>query len=246
MTRGWALVTAGGGGLGGAIASDLLKRGYDVLVHYRNSAEKAQAIVQMAPEERVAVSIQADLSNESGRQQLMNSVTERTEGRLSVLVNNLGVFPERTQILETSVSEFRETFELTCVANFDLSQKAVPLLRRSSRARVINIADAEASFVVPRPWATAYYIAKMGVLILTKTLARELGPDGITVNAVSPGFLENSIGSPTEKIPMGRKGRLLDMTQTIGFLLSPEADYLTGADIPVAGGYALGSTSSLG
>lgn len=162
-----------------------------------------------------------------------------SEEGLSLLVNNLGVYPLE-HLLETSIDTFEKTFALTCTAVFHLTQLALPLLRRATPpARIINIGDANCDRIEAHDDATPYHIAKLGVHVLTRTYAEQLGRDRITVNMVSPGFLENSVGEPDQPIPLGRKGRFSDITGAIDFLLSDAADYVTGTNLRVSGGFNL-------
>lgn len=230
MTR-WALVTAGAQGLGGAISEHLAANGYRVLVHYRSSKDRA---------EKIGTAIGADLSQASGREALMREAARAIgDDGLSLLVNNLGVYPLE-HLLETSIETWQHTFELTCTAVFHLTQLALPLLRAAKpAAKVINIGDANCDRVEAHDDATPYHVAKLGVHVLTRTYAQQLGPERITVNMVSPGFLENSVGEPGEVLPLGRKGRFSDITAAIDFLISDGAEYVTGTNLRVSGGFNL-------
>ena len=143
-------------------------------------------------------------------------------------------------LLETSIETFENTLALTCTAVFHLTQLALPLLRRATpSARIINIGDANCDRIEAHDDATPYHIAKLGVHVLTRTYAQQLGGDRITVNMVSPGFLENSVGEPDQPIPLGRKGRFSDITGAIDFLVSDAAAYVTGTNLRVSGGFNL-------
>jgi 3-oxoacyl-[acyl-carrier protein] reductase len=111
--------------------------------------------------------------------------------------------------------------------------------------RIINFSMANADQLIGQPFVTAHYIAKVGVLILTKTLARLLAPDGITVNAISPGFIDSG-SAPAEElakmlknIPAGYIGTTQDVAAIVNFLLSDEARYVNGANIHVSGGWGV-------
>jgi 3-oxoacyl-[acyl-carrier protein] reductase len=111
--------------------------------------------------------------------------------------------------------------------------------------RIINFAVANAEQLIGQPNVTAYYIAKVGVLILTRTLARLLAPYGITVNAISPGVIDSGSVSQeelrhiTQHIPAGDVGTTQDIASVVNFLLSEEARYVNGANIHVSGGWGI-------
>jgi 3-oxoacyl-[acyl-carrier protein] reductase len=118
-----------------------------------------------------------------------------------------------------------------------LTQLALPLLRKGRAARVINLGDSGADRIQARTQAVPYHVAKLGVHVLTRSFAKALGPDGITVNQISPGVLENSVDGPEHPIPLGRRGRFEDILGALDYLLSPEAGYVSGANIVVSGGW---------
>ncbi len=234
----WALVTAGAQGLGRAIVEGLVDDGLSVLVHYHRSRAPAEALIAELPEGR-ALAVQADLSGHDGCEMLVRAV-QQGPGRLDVLVNNLGVYPEK-KLLEFDPAEFRQIFEVTCASVFQVTMGLLPLLRDAPvRGRVINIGDSAADRIEARVLATPYHIAKMGVNVLTRTFAKALKDESITVNMVSPGFLENSVGRPGEPLPNGEPGRFADILGAIRYLLSPAADYVSGTNIVVSGGWNLG------
>jgi len=104
---------------------------------------------------------------------------------------------------------------------------------------VINIGDSGADRVIARVQATPYHIAKLGVHVLTRSYAKLYAPDRITVNQISPGFLENSVGEPGSPVPAGRLGNFADILGALDYLLSPAADYVTGTNIVISGGWNL-------
>ncbi|MEL7370153.1 MAG: SDR family oxidoreductase [Myxococcota bacterium] len=235
--RPWALVSAGAQGLGAAIVEGLVADGYSVLIHYHRSRAAAEALVTRLPD-GCASAVQADLSTPDGCQRIIRAVTGGP-GRLDVLVNNLGVYPEK-RLPEFSTQEFREIFEVTCTSVFSLTTELLPILRKSARPRVINIGDSAADRIEARVLATPYHIAKIGVNILTRSFAKSLKDEAVTINMVSPGFLENSVGSPGEPLPKDQPGSFEDMMGAIRYLLSPAADYVSGTNIVVSGGWNLG------
>src|SRR5438093_5332315 len=128
---------------------------------------------------------------------------------------------------------------------FYLSQAAAPGMKARKYGRIITFSMANADQMVAQPDITAHYIAKAGVLILTRTLARLLAPHGITANAISPGFIESGSAPPEELAPMAKRipagyiGQVKDTVAAVRFLLSEEARYVNGANIQVSGGWGI-------
>ena len=234
----WALVSAGAQGLGRAIVEGLVEDGFSVIVHFHRSRGPVEALCRAVPEGRI-IPVQADLSTSDGCSALVRAVADGP-GALDVLVNNLGIYPEK-KLLDFSPQEFRHVFDVTCASVFTLTSGVLPFLRKAPvRGRVINIGDSAADRIEARLQATPYHVAKIGVNVLTRTFAKALKDENITVNMVSPGFLENSVGQPGERLPGDQPGTFGDMIGAIRYLLSPTADYVSGTNIVVSGGWNLG------
>ncbi|NJK89421.1 MAG: SDR family oxidoreductase [Myxococcales bacterium] len=144
-----------------------------------------------------------------GARALARAVAAKTD-RVHLLVNNLGVYTER-QLDEMDDRAFEEIFTLTCTVSFDLVRRLRPHLAAAAPSLVVQIGDSAADRISARPQATPYHIAKIGTNVLTRTWAQILGPQGVRVNMISPGFLENSVGEPGTLIPAGRVGRFDDV-----------------------------------
>lgn len=235
----FALVTAGAQGLGAALSETLLEEGYHVFAHYFRTREGAERLMEAGARRGLRViPLQGDLRDPAARGAMMRAVEGET-GHLEVLVHNLGVYPE-VGLLETSLELWQETLELTCTTAFDLTQRALPLLRSAvAPARVITIGDSGADRIEARAFSTPYHIAKLGLHVLTRSYAQLLMKDGITVNMISPGYLENSVGDPGE-LPAGRPGRFEDITGAMRWLLSEGAGHVSGTNVLVSGAWNLG------
>ena len=229
------VVTSAAQGLGGHLTRRVLEAGYEVVANYHRNRGDLDSLASEFVGRLHAV--QGDLTNGSARQKLVDTAAERGGGQIAVLLNVLGLFPEKT-LDEIGLDEWRTIFESTCTATFDMIRRARPLLVRADRARVINIGDSGADRIEARVLATPYHVAKVGVHILTRSYSRLLGPDGTTVNMVSPGFLENSVGE-AGVVPLGRLGTFDDIWGAVRYLLSSEADYVSGTNLLVSGAWNL-------
>lgn len=234
MTQ-WALVTAGAQGLGGALSRHLLQRGYRVVTHYHTSAVNAASLQREFGPERV-LTVAADLAAPEGRSTLIEAVLSHTE-RLHLLINNMGVYPE-VSLLDTSLDLWDKTFALTCTAAFHLIQALHPHMRGET-GRIINIGDSSIDRLEGHIYATPYYVAKYGLHVLTRSYAPLLANHGISINMISPGWLENSVGPPNPDLPAGRRGTFQDIIGALDYLLSDAASYVSGANLVVSGGFNL-------
>lgn len=222
-----ALVTGGSSRVGAAIVQALADDGFHVWAHHHRSP--------VPVDDDAVTPVQADLSQASGRRALADAVGDE----LHVLVNNVGIYPEE-YLEDITLERFEAVFSLTCTAVFDLVRLLRPALVAAAPSRVVNLGDSGADRIEARRQATPYHIAKLGVHVLTRTYAQMLTHEGVTVNMVSPGFLENSVGEPGEPIPAGRKGRMEDIVQAIRWLISDDAAYTSGTNLLVNGGWNLG------
>jgi 3-oxoacyl-[acyl-carrier protein] reductase len=232
------LVTGSGRGLGRAIALHLAQPGTRLFLHHHSSSDGALDVQRDAEAKGAqAELLSANLADAASRERMMAELAAET-GALHVLVNSAGIYPEH-DLPDIAIAEWQRVIEVSCTAVYHLTQLALPLLRAAAPAHVINIGDSGADRVTARVTATPYHVAKLGVHILTRSFAKALGPDRITVNQISPGFLENSVGTPGSPIPLGRLGRFDDILGALDYLLSPQADYVSGANILVSGAWNL-------
>lgn len=237
-TRRAILVTGAGRGLGRAIALHLAAPDTTLFLHHHSSGEGAGTVRSEAEAKGARViPVSANLGDAASRAGMMADVSGKT-GSLQVLVNSAGIYPER-DLIEISAAEWQHVFDVTCTAVFHLTQLAIPLLKAGAPGRVVNICDSGADRITARVAATPYHIAKLGVHVLTRSYAKVLAPHRVTVNQISPGFLENSVGTPGSPVPAGRLGTFSDILAALDYLLSPAAEYTNGANIAVSGGWNL-------
>lgn len=236
--RGGALVTGSAKGVGRALALALAADGVDVCVHYRHSRAEAEAVVARAVDLGVrAVALRADVTDEAQAQRLVDEAAQALGG-LRILINNVGAY-HRGALAELDGGSWRHMFDSNLHSAFYTCQRAVPILRAAGGGRIVNVGYAGAELLKARPGIVAYQAAKTGVILYTKALAVAEAAHGITANVVSPGVLENSVTQPSEELPMRRAGTLDELVGAVRYLLSPEARYVTGVHLEVAGGWNL-------
>jgi 3-oxoacyl-[acyl-carrier protein] reductase len=233
-----ALVTGAAKGIGQTLALALAGAGYDVAVHYRSSAEDAEKTAQAARRKGVrAETFRADVTRPDEAQGLVKEVHE-TLGGPDVLINNVGNY-HYGPLTELDIETWLEMFDSNLHCTFYLCRAALPLMQRTGKGRIINLGFSGAETLKARPNIVAYSVAKTGVILYSKALAKTYAKDGITVNVLSPGVMENSVAQPVKDIPLGRTGRLTELADAALFLLSDEAAYITGVTLEVAGGWNL-------
>ena len=240
-----AIITGASRGIGRAIALALGRRGTTVVVNYRNSAEAAQAVVEQLEAMGVrGQAVQADVSTEAGATGLVKTCLE-LYGTVDTLVNNAGI--ARDQLSALMKEDAWDEVLATNLKSAFLCAKAVQrTMLRQRWGRIISIGSVVG--LVGNAGQANYAAAKAGLVGLTKTLARELGPRGITVNLVAPGFVETDmtaalgeslVEEARKRIPLGRMGQPDDVAAAVAFLASEEAAYITGQVLCVDGGMAL-------
>jgi len=239
-----ALIAGGARGIGRALALSLAGDGWAVAVCYRRSEGDAAtlraALDALGPGhlcERV------DVADPGAAADLVLRV-EKAHGRLDALINCVGAY-HRVPLLEESVEGWHAMFDANLHPVFYLARAAAPGMMRRRRGRIVNFSMVNADQQVGQPFVTAHYIAKLGVLVLTRSLARMLAPHGITANTVSPGFIDTG-GVPDEElahsfstIPAGYLGTPGDAVAAVRYLLSDEARYVNGTNIHVSGGWGI-------
>lgn len=236
-----ALITGAAHRIGATTARLLHENGMNIVLHYRGSRDKAQALQTELNKVRdnSVILIQADLHNTSGLPALIEA-SIKTWGKLDVLINNASSFYP-TPLGKATEEQWDDLVGSNLKAPFFLSQAAAPYLKKS-KGCIINIVDIHAE----RPLKTfpIYSMAKAGLVMMTKSLAGELGPD-IRVNAVAPGAIlwpENLDEVAQQRIVsrtfLKRQGEPNDIAKTILFLIQ-NADYITGQIIAVDGGRSL-------
>jgi glucose 1-dehydrogenase len=240
-----ALVTGSAQGIGRAIVERFAREGADVVVNYRSGPQMADEVVAAARAQGVrAMAIQADVSSVAEVRALIDRAVEAM-GRIDVLVNNAGV-ESHAPFWEVTEADYDRVIDVNLKGPFFATQALVRHLKATGRGgRVVNVSSVHEE--LPFPNFAAYCASKGGVKMLTRNLAVELGPLGITVNSVAPGAIATPINtallndavklrSLTAQIPLSRLGTTDDVAGVAVFLASDEAAYVTGATYVVDGG----------
>ncbi len=239
-----ALITGGAKGIGRAIGRRLAVQGWRVAFCYRTSSAAAESLVaEIAELGGHATGLRCDVSDGEACATLVDRVLADF-GRIDALVNCAGPY-HRVPLLEESVEGWHEMFDHNLHPVFYLAQRVAPGMIERGFGRIVTFAMANADKMAAQTHVTAHYIAKAGVVILTRSLAKSLAAHGITANVVSPGFLDSG-GAPQEElqrmvkmIPAGYVGAVDDAVAAVEYLLSDGARYVNGANLQVSGGWGV-------
>ncbi|HCU6972521.1 TPA: 3-oxoacyl-[acyl-carrier-protein] reductase [Staphylococcus aureus] len=237
-----ALVTGASRGIGRSIALQLAEEGYNVAVNYAGSKEKAEAVVEEIKAKGVdSFAIQANVADADEVKAMIKEVVSQF-GSLDVLVNNAGITRDNL-LMRMKEQEWDDVIDTNLKGVFNCIQKATPQMLRQRSGAIINLSSVVGA--VGNPGQANYVATKAGVIGLTKSAARELASRGITVNAVAPGFIVSDMTDALSdelkeqmltQIPLARFGQDTDIANTVAFLASYKAKYITGQTIHVNGG----------
>jgi NAD(P)-dependent dehydrogenase (short-subunit alcohol dehydrogenase family) len=232
-----ALITGAAKRVGRSIALRLAAEGADIVINYESSkAEALQLVEEIKTSGRRAIAVQGDVSKRADVQELFAAVEAEFRG-LDILVNNAGVFfPAEFETL--SEEQWDRILDANLKSQFLCCQNAAPVMKRRGRGRIINISSLGG--LLPWPAYTHYCVSKAGSIMLTRCLARALGPE-ITVNSVAPGTIQFPGEAPDEdyirRVPLHRTGTGDEIAQAIFYFAT--ADFVTGQILAVDGGRSL-------
>ncbi len=242
-----AIVTGGAGGIGKAICLRLAKDGYHVVVNYRGRADRAAEIVEIINLGHTrAIAVQADVATEAGADKLVKAALQAFGG-VSVLVNNASPHINPKPFNTTEWGDIQNQLDVQVKGAFLLSHACVPLMTAQRWGRIVNITSQVLDGPPSVTW-TGYAMAKGALAVFSNYMAAELGPQGITVNCVSPGMCETGlIGDIPEKAqlmiarqtPLRRLAKPADVAAAVAYLVSDDAGFVTGDTVAVNGGMAM-------
>lgn len=245
MTGNIALVTGASRGIGKAIALALAKEGAVVILNYNGSKGKA-----LKTEEELkalgakTMLYQADVSHSESVSKMIKEIME-TYGRIDILVNNAGITKDNL-IMKMSEEDFLNVLQTNLTGCFHTCKAVSRIMLKQKYGRIINISSIVG--IYGNAGQVNYAASKAGIIGLTKSLAKEIGAKGITVNAVAPGFIktemtkqlpDNILAKAQENIPLRRLGEAKEVADLVAFLASDRASYITGQIIGVDGGLIL-------
>lgn len=239
------LITGASRGIGRAAAEAFAKAGYDVAVNYNKSAEAAETLCRELEKYSVkALPFQADVADKKAVNAMTNEI-EKKLGGVSVLVNNAGI---AEQALFTDITEkmWDRMFAVNVKGAYNCTQAVLPKMIHEKYGRIINISSMWG--ISGASCEVHYSAAKAALIGFTKALAKEVGLSGITVNCVAPGVIDTdmnghlspeTISELKEETPLNRIGAPRDVAETVLFLASEKASFITGQTISVDGGFIL-------
>ena len=239
-----ALISGGARGIGRAVALDLAARGWWVAICYRTSAEEARTVVDAVKARGAGgLALQCDVSDPKAAVEWVEHVNKEW-GRVDALINGAGPY-HRVSLLEETNEGWHSMFDNNLHPVFYLSKAVIPIMKERKWGRIICFSMANAEQLIAQPQLMAHYITKVGLLVLARSLARLVAPHGITVNAISPGFIDSGsapkeeLEAAAKRIPAGYVGSVEDAVATVRFLLSDEARYINGANIQLSGAWGI-------
>ncbi len=240
-----AIITGASRGIGRETAKTLAGYGAKVVVNYFGSREKAEEVVaEITAAGGTAISYKADVSNAEETKALFEEVMKQY-GRIDILVNNAGITRDNL-VMKMSEEEFTSVIDTNLLGVFHCIKQVSRIMLKQKSGRIINLSSVVG--VIGNAGQINYCAAKAGVIGMTKSLARELGSRGVTVNAVAPGYIHTDMTevlsdqvkeAVLSQIPLKRIGEVKDIADTNAILASEKAAYNTGQVIQVDGGMGM-------
>ena len=238
------LVTGASRGIGAAIAKQLASEGYFIAINYNKSSEAAHRLhKEVSLTGCEAITVKADISSAAEVEAMFNYI-ERELGPVDILINNAGI-SSRGLVTDISEAEWDEVLSINLKGAFLCSKRAMPNMIRQRWGRIVSIASIWG--ITGASCEAVYATSKGGLIAFTKSLAKELAPNGITANVIAPGAIETDMlnleidaGEKQlliEEIPVGRLGCPEDVASISSFLISDKASYINGQVITVDGGF---------
>ncbi len=240
-----AVVTGASRGIGRAIAEKLASMGAMVVINYNGSAKKAEEVKEKIESNgQKAAVMQCNVSDYAACEAFIGEII-KTYGRIDILVNNAGITKDGL-LMKMSEEDFDNVINVNLKGTFNCVRHVARQMIKQRAGRIINLSSVVG--VTGNAGQVNYAASKAGVIGLTKSTAREVASRGITVNAVAPGFIETDMTevlsdkvkeASAAQIPLGHFGKAEDVANTVAFLASDDAGYITGQVIHVDGGMVM-------
>ena len=240
-----ALVTGASRGIGKEIALNLAYHGATVIINYNGSKDRAKEVLEeIKANGGKGLTYQADVSDFEQVKEMIDFV-KKEYSNIHILVNNAGITKDNL-ILRMSQEEFNDVIDINLKGVFNCLRNISPIMLKQRYGRIINISSIVG--IHGNPGQVNYSAAKAGVIGMTKSLAKELGSRGITVNAVAPGYIDTDMTKTLkeelkdqirQQIPLKKLGQAQDVAQMVAFLASDSSAYITGQTIQVDGGLGI-------
>lgn len=242
-----ALVTGSSRGIGKVIALQLARNGADVVINYPFEGEKENAEEVVAEIKELgsnAIAIEADVTDAKEVKQMLKEIKSEF-GTLNILVNNAGITRDKL-LLRMKEEDWQSVLDVNLTGAFNVTKSALRLLMRAEEPRIINISSVVG--LMGNAGQANYSASKAGLIGFTKSTAKEVAKKGVTVNAVAPGFIETAmtdelkdsvVEQMIDAIPANEFGQPEDVANTVLFLASSQAQYITGEVIRVDGGMTM-------
>lgn len=236
------IITGASCGIGRATARKFAMNGYNVVINYNNSEKEAKELETELMEKTQVLCVKADVSKADEAEKLVSNAIERF-GKIDVLVNNAGIAQKSALFTDTNRIDWDSIFNTNVFGTFNVTKAVVPFMVHEKKGAIVNLSSIWG--VTGASCEVIYSAAKSAVCGFTRALAKELAPSDVRVNAIAPGVIDTKMNASLsleerkaleDEIPMGRYGNAEEIAESIYFLASDSASYITGQILTCDGG----------